>query len=447
MPIQRRRRQPQAGSQSAQTLENMMAQFWPMLLMGMQQRQRAGETAAGRAHSAEEARKSRLFQERQAEQRQDWTREAAQQRQDWEQAERDEALAQRGREWAGAQIGPTTGPDELGRIATQAAQRFRGANIGELSMLPQTERLQAAVGRIGGATGGEAGDPGYPSRIATEFNLGPLADRLAGPELPLRPPWQVAEKPNAALDELIKSTRLDEEFETPAGATLLDTLQGRQDALTRELDHDVHRAALMEGAQADARLPAARKQAELQAGLARGTQQFGTELAEQAWRQRPTEVEYTGVGVPYPGGQDVYLKTGDQYHLINLHRNWTGSLMMLPEQMPGPADENGIRPSLSVVTSIRPIGDALAPAQAGVHAQMLAALGIENASGPNPERRDTDIYLAPPDQASNAAQTEADMRILEDFQALTHLNPATSGSAGVQRRPLFSPLERRRRPW
>jgi len=430
MPIQRRRRQPQAGSQSAQTLENMMAQFWPMLLMGMQQRQRAGETAAGRAHSAEEARKSRLFQERQAQQRQDWT-----------QAAQDEALAQRGREWAGAQIGPTTGPDELGRIATQAAQLFPDANIGKLSMLPQTERLQAAVGRIGGATGGEAGDPGYPSRIATEFNLGPLADRLAGPELPLRLPWQVAEKPNPALNKLIKSTRLDEEFETPAGATLLDTLQGRQDALTRELDHDVRRAGRVAEATAQGQLPSALIRQADQARHARSAQQFGTELAEQTWRQRPTEFEYTGVGVPYPGGEDVYLKVGDQYHLINLHRNWTGSLMMLPEPMPTPDGR-----FLSVVTSIRPVGDALTPAQAGVHAQMLA-LGIENASGPNPERRDTDIYLAPPDQASNAARTEADMRILEDAQALAHLNPATSGSAGVQHRPLFSPLVRRRSPW
>jgi hypothetical protein len=437
MPIQRRRRQPQAGSQSAQTLENMMAQFWPMLLMGMQQRQRAGETAAGRAHSAEEARKSRLFQERQAEQRQDWTRAAAQQRQDWEQAERDEELAQRGREWAGEQIGPTTGPDELGRIATQAAQRFRGANIGELSMLPQTERLQAAVGRIGGATGGEAGDPGYPSRIATEFNLGPLADRLAGPELPLRPPWQAAEKPNPALDELIKSTRLDEEFETPAGATLLDTLQGRRDALTRELDHDVRRAGRIAEATAQGQLPSALTRQADQAGHARGTQQFGAELAEQTQARTPTEVEYTGVGIPYPGGEDVYLKVGDQYHLVNLHRNWTGSLMMLPEKMPTPDGR-----FLSVVTSIRPEGDSLTPEQAGIHAQML-----ENASGPNPERRDTDIYLAPSDQASNAARTEADMRILEDAQALAHLNPATSGSAGVQHRPLFSPLVRRRSPW
>jgi hypothetical protein len=396
MAIQRRRsyaRRPQAESQSAKSLETMMNQIWPMLLMGMQYRQRAGETAAGRAHSADEARKSRLFQAQQA-----------QQRQDWAQAERDEALAQRAREYAGGQIGPTTGPDELASITTQAAQRFPGADIGELSMLPQRERVQAALGQVAGAGGGEASDPGYLPRLVERFNLPPL------------------------------------EFspgETSTGAVLRDAMEGRRSALTGEMDYDVQREGLTAEARAQGQLPSALIRQADQARHGLGAQAHAAELAEQTQARTPTEVEYTGVGIPYPGGQDVYLKTGDQYELVHLHQNWTGSLLMLPEQMPGPADENGIRPSLSVVTAIRPEGDPLTPEQAGLHEKMIAGYP-DRFSMPAP------VTGSAAEQAITAAQNEEALRILEDAQALDFFQPSPAPVGGVQRRRLFPSIDR---PW
>ena len=428
MAIQRRRsyaRRPQAESQSAKSLETMMNQIWPMLLMGMQYRQRAGETAAGRAHSADQARKSRLFQAQQA-----------QQRQDWAQAERDEALAQRAREYAGGQIGPTTGPDELASITTQAAQRFPGADIGELSMLPQRERVQAALGQVAGIGGGEASDPGYLPSVASKYHLGPLQEIVEPQHGPIRPP-EVTQALGRPPDALLSTER--ETWETPAGTALRDAMEGRRAALIGEMDYDAQRAGLTAEATAQGQLPSALIRQADQARHGLGAQAHAAELAEQTQARTPTEVEYTGVGIPYPGGQDVYLKTGDQYQLVHLHQNWTGSLLMLPEQMPGPADpETGIRPSLSVVTAIRPEGDPLTPEQAGLHEKMIAGYP-DRFSMPSP------VTGSAAEQAITAAQNEEALRILEDAQALDFFQPSPAPVGGVQRRQLFPSIDRPRR--
>ena len=394
MAIQRRRsyaRRPQAESQSAKSLETMMNQIWPMLLMGMQYRQRAGETAAGRAHSADEARKSRLFQAQQG-----------QQRQDWAQAERDEALAQRAREYAGGQIGPTTGPDELASITTQAAQRFPGADIGELSMLPQRERVQAALGQVAGAGGGEASDPGYLPRLVERFNLPPL------------------------------------EFspgETSTGAALRDAMEGRRSALTGEMDYDVQRAGLTAEATAEGGLPSALIRQADQARHGLGAQAHAAELAEQAQARTPTWIHLKGIGITQPLGQNVYVKTGDGYELRNLGQKWTGRLLVLPDQRPGVTPE-GVKTNLPVVTNIVPEGDPQSAEVYGLFNEMIA--NDMAPGGPTP------VIGSAAEQAITAAQNEEALRILEDAQALDFFQPSPAPVGGVQRRQLFPSIDR---PW
>jgi hypothetical protein len=296
-----------------------MQQMWPMLMMGMQYQQRAGETAAGRAHSAEEARKSRLFQAQQAQQRETW----AQDRQD-------ETLAQRAREYAGGLIDATTGPDDMAYIVKETQRQFPGAAIGTPSMWPESKRIQAGVEQVGGAGGGEAADPGYLASIASKYHLGPLQETVGPQHGPIRPPevTQDLGRPPDALLFHPPDPKARETWETPAGTALENALAGRQQALTKQSEFDAREAGLRAASVAEAQLPTAMAQLEQQAVLNQESALFQAELNEIARNATPETLEIKGMGDPNRKGYFLVTPEGLKYQELDAF--WTGIISALP---------------------------------------------------------------------------------------------------------------------
>ena len=405
MAITRRRRyRPESTGtpQAANTLDRIMQQMWPMLMMGMQYQQRAGETAAGRAHSAEEARKSRLFQAQQAPHRETW----AQDRQD-------EALAQRAREYAGGLIDATTGPDDLAYIVDETQRQFPGAAIGTPSIWPESKRIQAGVEQVGGASGGEAADPGYLESIASKYHLGPLDFEKHGP---IRPP-EVTEALGRPPDALQQETRT---WETPAGTALENALAGRQQALTKQSEYDAREAGLRAATVAEAQLPTETEKLRIQEEMQQNYALFQAELNEIAQGNVEQDIEIKGLGFPTEHGYYQENSIDGTLEYKTLPMFWTGIITAKPATYQG----------FPIYTRTIAVADPQAPAAYGTWLSTVGGM------------QDWTRYQMPTPPDNLTVTRDRDIR-----NSMDAARPR-SAISGVARKPLpslFPPRDRHRR--